>query len=61
MNRTLYLLAALFLAPLALFPAAEPPLVLGLSGQSNLPGYGKAGELSDEWRTPSANVSLIHE
>jgi hypothetical protein len=51
----------LLLAPLALLPAAEPPLVLIPSGQSNMADYGKAAELSDEWRTPPANVSLIHE
>jgi hypothetical protein len=50
----------LLLAPLALLHAAEPPLVLILSGQSNMAGYGKAAELSDEWRTPPPNVTLIH-
>jgi len=51
---------ALLLAPLALWHAAEPPLVLILSDQSNMAGYGKAAELSDEWRTPPPNVTLIH-
>jgi hypothetical protein len=46
------LLTAFLLAPLALLHAAEPPLVLILSGQSNMAGYGKAAELSAEWRTP---------
>jgi hypothetical protein len=50
----------LFLAPLALWHAAEPALVLILSGQSNMAGYGKAAELSDEWRTPPPKVTLIH-
>jgi hypothetical protein len=51
----------LLLAPLALLHAAEPPLVLILSGQPNMAGYGKAAELSDEWRNPPANVILTHE
>jgi hypothetical protein len=60
MRFTFPLLTTLFFAPLALLHAAEPPLVLILSGQSNMAGYGKAGELSEEWRTPPANVTLIH-
>jgi hypothetical protein len=48
----------LLLAPLALLHTAEPPLVIILSGQSNMAGYGKAGELSKEWRTPPPNVAL---
>jgi hypothetical protein len=60
MKPNLTFLAALVLAPLALLHAAEPPLVLILSGQSNMAGYGKAAELSDEWRTPPPNVTLIH-
>jgi hypothetical protein len=60
MKHLLILLSSL-LAPLAALHAAEPPLVLILSGQSNMAGYVKAAELSAEWRTPSANVSLIHE
>ena len=58
--KTFILLNALLLAPLALLHAAEPPLVLILSGQSNMAGYGKAAELSAEWRTPPPNVTLIH-
>ncbi|WP_395718592.1 sialate O-acetylesterase [Prosthecobacter sp.] len=54
------LLAALLLASLAALHADEPPLVIILSGQSNMAGYGKAAELSNEWRTPPPNVSLIH-
>ena len=34
--------------------------MLILSGQSNMAGYGKAAELSDEWRTPPPKVTLIH-
>jgi hypothetical protein len=60
MEPALTLLAALLLAPLAGLHAAEPPLVLILSGQSNMAGYGKAAELSAEWRTPPPNVTLIH-
>lgn len=60
MKPTLTFLTALLLAPLALLHAAEPPLVLILSGQSNMAGYGKAAELSAEWRTPPPNVTLIH-
>lgn len=59
MKSTIALLTALLLTPLALH-AAEPPLVLILSGQSNMAGYGKAGELSQEWRTPPANVTLMN-
>ena len=57
---TLSILTALLLAPLAVLSAAEPPLVLILSGQSNMAGYGMAAELSDEWRTPPANVTLMN-
>jgi hypothetical protein len=60
MEPALTLLAALLLAPLAGLHAAEPPLVLILSGQSNMAGHGKSGELPEEWRTPPANVMLIH-
>ena len=60
MRFTLPILTAFFLAPLALLHAAEPPLVLILSGQSNMAGYGKAAELAAEWRTPPPNVTLIH-
>ena len=60
MKLTRFFLTALLLAPLSLLRAAEPPLVIILSGQSNMAGYGKAGELSEEWRTPPANVTLIH-
>jgi Carbohydrate esterase, sialic acid-specific acetylesterase len=58
--KTFILLTALLFAPLALLHAAEPPLVLILSGQSNMAGYGKAAELSDEWRTPPPNVTLMN-
>jgi hypothetical protein len=51
----------LLLASLTLLPAAEPALVLILSGHSNTEGYGKATELSDDGCMPPANVSLIHE
>jgi hypothetical protein len=40
--------------------AAEPPLVLILSGQSNMNGVGQAGQLSLKWRTPPANVTLMN-
>lgn len=60
MRFTLPIFTAFLLAPLALLHAAEPPLVLILSGQSNMAGYGKAAELSDEWRTPPPKVTLIH-
>lgn len=43
-----------------LLHAAEPPLVFILSGQSNMAGYGKAAELSDDWRTPPPNVTLLN-
>lgn len=52
------LLLGFFVA--SLLHAAEPPLVLILSGQSNMAGYGKAAELSAEWRTPPPNVTLMH-
>lgn len=54
------LLTALLLAPLAALHADERPLVIILSGQSNMAGYGKAAELFKEWRTPTPNVTLIH-
>lgn len=51
-------LLGLFVA--SLLHAAEPPFVLILSGQSNMAGVGKAGELSQEWRTSPANVTLMN-
>ena len=51
----------LLLASLTLLPAAEPPLVLILSGQSSMAGYGKAAELSDDGCMPPANVNLTHK
>ena len=57
MKHTLLLLPALLLATLR---GAEPPLVLILSGQSNMVGVGQAGQLSPEWRTPPANVTLMN-
>jgi hypothetical protein len=56
----LAILTALLLAPLALLHAAEPPLVLILSGQSNMVGYGQSGQLSPEWRKPPANVTFMN-
>jgi hypothetical protein len=52
-------LAALLLAPLTALRSAEPPLVLILSGQSNMVGRGQAGQLPPELRTPPANVTLM--
>lgn len=60
MNHGLALLTVLIFAPLAVLAATEPPLVLILSGQSNMAGYGKTAELSDEWRTPPPNVTLMN-
>ena len=54
------LLTALLLAPQAALRSAEPPLVLILSGQSNMVGQGQSGQLSPEWRTPPANVTLMN-
>jgi hypothetical protein len=53
-------LTALLLVPMAALRSAEPPLVLILSGQSNMVGVGQAGQLSPEWRTPPANVTLMN-
>ena len=57
--KTHILLAALLLAPLTALRSAEPPLVLILSGQSNMAGQGQAGQLPPELRTPPANVTLM--
>ena len=53
------LLTALLLAPQAALRSAEPPLVLILSGQSNMVGQGQSGQLPPELRTPPANVTLM--
>lgn len=60
LKSTLSILTAFLLAPLAVLTAAEPPLVLILSGQSNMAGFGRAVELSAEWRTPPPNVTLMN-
>lgn len=60
MLRNTLTLLALLLAPLTALLAAEPPLVIILSGQSNMAGYGKAAQLSEEWRTAPANVTLMN-
>jgi hypothetical protein len=59
-RRRVAICSALLLAPLALLRAAEPPLVLILSGQSKMAGYGKAAELFEASRTPPPNITRIH-
>ena len=53
------LLTALLLAPLTALRSAEPPLVLILSGQSNMADQGQSAQLPPELRTPPANVTLM--
>ena len=53
------LLTALLLAPLTALRSAEPPLVLILSGQSNMADQSQSGQLPPELRTPPANVTLM--